>query len=452
MKSDVIIIGGGVSGLATGALLARQGYRATVLEKGNQPGGRAYTYIDRGFTLNYGAHAVYRPETGLLAQILKKLDKPAIPCGYPDPIRSFWADGDRFGSLGAKPHQILRTKLFPFRTRLRLMPLTIALRTANPENIPAGLHWSDWVDAHTSDPLLRRFIMAMTALNTYSRAPADLSASGMVKQLKENMFARDYAGYMSGGWSSMYDTFIDALREHGGELVTGARVDSIELHGGRAVAALVGGERYQAEAFVCTLPPQDAPSIAPAGSPLAAELARWSTMTDVRACCIDLGFSRRLRTDTSFIFDIERQLYYSLHSEVMPDLAPAGGQLLHAMAYLSPEEAASDAGVQQRKTELLAGLDRFFNGWRDAAVVERTLPNVRVLSARRTPDQYGENAMPLRSTAASNLYFANDARDLPYHLTLTCFAAALEVADVIGREHKPAPRQEGMPMRSPVIV
>ena len=39
MKTDAIVIGGGVAGLATGALLAKQGKRVTVLEKGNQPGG-----------------------------------------------------------------------------------------------------------------------------------------------------------------------------------------------------------------------------------------------------------------------------------------------------------------------------------------------------------------------------------------------------------------------------
>lgn len=437
MKSDVIIIGGGVAGLATGALLAKQGYRATVLEKGNQPGGRAYTYVDKGFTLNYGAHAVYRPETGLLAQVLKKLDKPSIPCGYPDPIKAFWADGDRYGSLGAKPHQVLRTRLFPLRTRLRMMPLMLALRGANIEKVPADMLWSEWVDARTTDPMLRRFITGLSVVNTYTRNPGELSARGLVKQLKENMFARDYAGYMSGGWASMYNAFIDALRENGGELITGARVDAIEMRGGRAVAAIVGGERYEADTFVCALPPQEAPSIAAAGSPLAGELARWAAMTDVRACCIDLGFSRRLRTDASFIFDIERDLYFSLHSEVTPDLAPAGGQLLHAMAYLSPEDAASDAAAARRKTELHAGLDRFFSGWREAAVVERTLPNIRVVSARRTPGQYGEHAMPLRAAAAANLYFANDARDLPYHLTLTCLAAALEVASVIGREIAP---------------
>ena len=64
-RYDIVVIGGGVAGLATGALLAMAGRRVAVLEKGNQLGGRAYTYVDKGFVLNYGAHALYRPHTGL---------------------------------------------------------------------------------------------------------------------------------------------------------------------------------------------------------------------------------------------------------------------------------------------------------------------------------------------------------------------------------------------------
>ena len=111
--------------------------------------------------------------------------------------------------------------------------------------------------------------------------------------------------------------------------------------------------------FVCTLPPQDAPALADAGTSLADELAGYSGTEDVRALCMDLGFSRRLRTDLSYIFDIERDLYYSLHSEVTPDLAPAGSQLMHAMAYLSPEEAptsaCSRAGARRSKPASTAG-------------------------------------------------------------------------------------------------
>jgi hypothetical protein len=127
------------------------------------------------------------------------------------------------------------------------------------------------------------------------------------------------------------------------------------------------------------------------------------------------------------------------------------------MAYLSPEEAASDAKAAARKVELEAGLDRYFAGWREAIVVERALPNVRVVSARRTPSQYGDTAasragaVPLRSSAASNLYFANDGRDLPYFLSLTSLAAAMEVAAAIGRVEAVAAVSSGaVPVSVPV--
>lgn len=431
MRKDVVVIGGGIAGLATGALLAKRGYRTAVLEKGNQPGGRAYTYTDKEFTLNFGPHAVYRPESGLLSELMRRLDRPVPRCFYPDPMRAWWSDGDRLGAIGAKPHQILASRLLPLGSKLRLGPLMLAIRGEKRDGIAPDLTWGEWLDAHTSDVPLRRFILALSTVNTYTRNPGELSARLMLKQLQENLFAKDYAGYMGGGWSSMYEAFIGALREHGGRLVTQARVDTLELRDGRVTAVVAGGERYEAEAFVCAAPPQDAASLAPGSTPLRTEFERHARLRDVRATCIDLGFDRRLRTDLTFLFDIDRDLYFSLHSEVTPDLAPKGGQLLHAMAYLSENDTPSDAALERRRAELLAGLDRFFPGWREAAGVERVLPNARVTPARRTPDQPG---VPLRAEAAANLYFANDARDLPYMLSLTSMAAAMEVADVIARE------------------
>ncbi len=94
MNASVVVIGGGVAGLAAGAMLAKQGERVTVLERGNQPGGRAYAYNDRGFTLNYGPHAMYLPESGVLGDVLRRLGRPPLACGFPDPLRSYWSLGE----------------------------------------------------------------------------------------------------------------------------------------------------------------------------------------------------------------------------------------------------------------------------------------------------------------------------------------------------------------------
>ncbi|MBU6145947.1 MAG: NAD(P)-binding protein, partial [Paenibacillaceae bacterium] len=56
----VAIIGGGLAGLTAGAYLAQhEGITGVLFERSPQLGGRAFTYEKSGFTLNYGAHAVY---------------------------------------------------------------------------------------------------------------------------------------------------------------------------------------------------------------------------------------------------------------------------------------------------------------------------------------------------------------------------------------------------------
>jgi 15-cis-phytoene desaturase len=431
MKSDVVIIGGGIAGLAAGALLAKQGRQVVVLEKGNQPGGRAYTYEDRGFTLNYGPHAMYTPGSGPLADLMGRLGRPIPACGYVDPTRVYWADGQRLAPIGSKPHQVLTTKLFSVGERVQVVRFMLAIRSAKLDAIAPGTTWRAWVEHQTGDAAVRRFANALATVNSYTRPAGELDAVWLLAHFQRTLFAKDAVGYMSGGFRSMYDAFLDELQSRGGVLVTAERVERLDVQDGRVAAAVTASNRYEGEAFVCTLPPQDAPSIARDGSDLHAELEQWAGLEDVRALCMDLGFSREVRENLALVFDIERDLYYSIHSYTTPDLAPAGGQLLHAMAYLSPDEAADAGLLQARKNELTAGLDLHFPGWRDAIAVERTLPAVRVVGARQTPANR-RMLVPLHSTAARNLYFAGDARDLPLNLTQIVLASALEIADAIG--------------------
>jgi phytoene dehydrogenase-like protein len=196
------------------------------------------------------------------------------------------------------------------------------------------------------------------------------------------------------------------------------------------VAAVTPDARYDASAFVSTLPPQDAPALAMEGSGLHSELSRWSSLEEVHAYCIDFGFDRSLRDDLSFVFDVQRTLYYSIHSVAAPDLAPAGSSMMHAMAYLSAEESRDETLREERGRQLRAGLDQFFPGWKESVAVERVVPNAKVLGARRTPENI-KNLVPLRAASVGNLYFANDARDIDRNLTQVCLTAAMEVADAI---------------------
>src|SRR5271156_1848828 len=60
-KPAALVIGAGFGGLAAGIRLGARGYQATVLERLDAPGGRAYVHRQDGFTFDAGPTIVTAP-------------------------------------------------------------------------------------------------------------------------------------------------------------------------------------------------------------------------------------------------------------------------------------------------------------------------------------------------------------------------------------------------------
>ena len=60
--AQAVVIGAGVAGLATAALLAREGYDVTIYERGDRVGGRAGWIEDSGFRFETGPSWYLMPE------------------------------------------------------------------------------------------------------------------------------------------------------------------------------------------------------------------------------------------------------------------------------------------------------------------------------------------------------------------------------------------------------
>ncbi len=60
--SKVIVIGAGFAGLSCSCHLAKAGYKVTLIEKNEQPGGRARVYQDKGFTWDMGPSWYWMPD------------------------------------------------------------------------------------------------------------------------------------------------------------------------------------------------------------------------------------------------------------------------------------------------------------------------------------------------------------------------------------------------------
>ena len=61
-KKQLTVIGAGISGLSIAALMAKEGFAVRVLEKNEQPGGRARVHREQGFTFDMGPTWYLMPE------------------------------------------------------------------------------------------------------------------------------------------------------------------------------------------------------------------------------------------------------------------------------------------------------------------------------------------------------------------------------------------------------
>ncbi|RAQ98499.1 hypothetical protein A4R35_23355 [Thermogemmatispora tikiterensis] len=84
-QTDVVIIGGGLTGLTVATYVARAGLQAAVFEKAASIGGRAATQDHQGYSLNRGGHALY--PGGAATRVLREL-AISVPAGSPRNVQA----------------------------------------------------------------------------------------------------------------------------------------------------------------------------------------------------------------------------------------------------------------------------------------------------------------------------------------------------------------------------
>ncbi|MEI6293472.1 MAG: NAD(P)/FAD-dependent oxidoreductase [Methanomicrobiales archaeon] len=81
---DIIVIGGGLAGLTSGAYLAKSGKSVLLLEQQDQPGGCCGAYLSGGRNVPAASHLVNDPD--MINGIFRELGAPEITFTAPDPV------------------------------------------------------------------------------------------------------------------------------------------------------------------------------------------------------------------------------------------------------------------------------------------------------------------------------------------------------------------------------
>jgi phytoene dehydrogenase-like protein len=425
-SSDVLIIGGGLAGLTTAALLARSGKTVTLFERSSKEiGGRARSTVVDGFCFNQGPHALFLTDS--TDSILKE-----IGITFTGGIAA--GKGKSYLIIGGRKHEVtggydnwlssgkddgtLETdgrRFFKSPTEMDFSQLE-------------GITVKEWLDKNFHDANDAEIIKAILRLNTYGNDPEIQSIGSALRQIYVN--SREGPMYVDGGWQTFVDGLLTVAKNANARIVMDKKAISVKRTDPSGWQVLLSDKtQVSAKIVVIAAGPMDAYTLfdekeRPEVLSNAAKAAK-----PVRLVCLDVALSSLPDKDALFALGIDVPLYFSVHSPYAK-LAPEGGALIHIAKYLGTSIAPKPREDQPELEELL---DLMQSGWRQVLVKKRPLPSMVVSNAVVTAATGGLAGRP-DVRIADNLYIVGDWVGKEGLLSNASVASAKHAAQLILNE------------------
>ncbi|HJY84070.1 MAG TPA: FAD-dependent oxidoreductase [Candidatus Binatia bacterium] len=422
--TEVVVIGGGLAGLAAATFLARAGRGVTLFDKAHEVGGRAITQAKSGFRFNLGPHALYRGGSGV--RILRELGVQ-FTGNMPGASGGYALEHGTAYTLPAGFVSLLTTGLLRLPGKLETARLLGSLAKIDAQSVQC-LTVREWLEQAIRQPEVRRLVQALFRVATYTNDPERQSAGTALAQLQ--MALTSNVLYLDGGWQVLVDGLCAAAQAAGVNIETGKRAVSLEYGSTVRRVRLADGSTLNASAVIITGSPADAATLVSNSE----FLRQWAdTAIPVKAACLDIGLARLPRPRALVAFGIDRPLYFSVHSAVAK-LGPDGSAVIHAAKYLNATVPTDPKADEQ---ELEGVLDVMQPGWREFVVERRFLPNMVVSHLLVTAAAGGTTGRPGPAVPGIlNLYVAGDWVGPEGLLADASLASAKRTAELVVRNEE----------------
>jgi C-3',4' desaturase CrtD len=487
---DVAIIGAGIGGLTTGALLSAKGFKVAVLEQAAHPGGLCASFSREGYTFQTGVnilngfelgggHGRVLAELGLLVPKIKL--NPGFQIVLPNHRLSFNSDRGRLLAEFERefPQHFSGIKEF-WRTLEGLEELFYGLYSSDNFFSPTtlkekyiyfrevqqrlGKAYKDF--EKSCIPLLKQTVPQAEfkrLLDTLSFFYAQLPLEGCSSLFCAYLIglARRGIFYINGGIKQLVNQLVGCINKHSGAVYCNSRVVQIITEGRRAVGLrLANGHELRARYIVANMTIWDLyENLLPNSAKLSKKISsktediapQWVPFSvylgiDERVLPQEMGENVFLLTDYQQLGDTNT-LFVSVSPEWDKERAPEGKRALTATCFLPRngwERNSNYQAQKERYTEQVIGALSSLITFIDEGIefkaaatpltyekfTNRPQGMVTGLAATRTG--FGFNGFS-NHTHYKNLYLVGDTC-FPGHGTNLVSISALNLARIIERQ------------------
>ncbi|AZK47429.1 FAD-dependent oxidoreductase [Paenibacillus lentus] len=382
----IAIVGGGLSGLTAAAYLSDSpGIQGTLFERSPQLGGRAFTYEKSGFTLNYGAHAVYGMDRHTLLNMENELNL-RFHSKQVDKRNVVYA---KHGQLTPAPLDfvnIMKTGVLTTMEKFRFVAEIAAVIT-NIHQLKNYPTLGDYLNKSNASPDVKELWEHLVSSNFFITPEEARRVSGeVIAEYYQNLFlSHKPVNYILGSWSTITNQLVGKISQNQNwEIAVKEPVESITMENDKFLLHTKTRESLVFDQVIFAMPVQQVAKLLES-TPWGNSLEPYKNNTSTEVLVYDVGFSKVLNRPFHYISDMNNKLFISDVSATDHTVVPEGGQLLQGIAYLNDDFVDDDQKKQYLESKTLqmeALFDTYYPGWRDNTTVKRVSKKAMVASVK----------------------------------------------------------------------
>lgn len=430
----IAIIGGGLAGLTAAAYLSDNlGTEGTVFERSPQLGGRAFTYQKSGFTLNYGAHAVYGIDRHTLQHMEQEL-KLQFQSKQVDKRKVMYA---KHGNLTPAPLDfvnIMKTNVLKPLEKVRFVA-EIAAVIANIHQLKHYQTLGEYLDHSHASADVKELWEHLVSSNFFITPEDARKVSGeVIAEYYHNLFlSHKPVNYILGSWATITDQLINKVNQNDKwNIALKEGVESITMENGKYVLNTKTRQALEFDHVIFAMPAQQVVKLLE-GTSWSPFLDPYKNNSSTEVLVFDVGFSKVVARPFSYISDMDNKLFISDVSATDHTVAPETGQLLQGIAYLNDdcmEEEEKKQYLDGKVQKMEAMFDQYYPGWREHVEVKRVSKKAMVSSVKNIR----ENKLMPNEINQVPFLFCGDGCEGKGELAERAFSSGRKVAKLLLKE------------------